>query len=130
MLSGMQPGMQPSGMQHSGMQPGRTQPGPAGNVAVLGAKSADFLACASRTYEVQQLAARVVRCADEADAVLAGLARLELQTWQSPAGRAYRVSVSLQAASLRRSRDALLDAAAAVLRHAQSVTLSAGGPGS
>jgi uncharacterized protein YukE len=98
-------------------------------VAVLGARAADSLACASRTYEVQQLAARVARCADEADAVLASLARLELQSWQSPAGRAYRSTVALQAASLRRSRDALLDAAAAVLRHARNVTLSAGGHG-
>lgn len=82
------------------------------------------------TYEVQQLAARVARCADEADAVLASLARLELETWQSPAGRAYRASVSLQAASLRRSRDGLLDAAAAVLRHARNVTLSGSSPSS
>jgi hypothetical protein len=108
------------------------QPRPAGSVAVLDARAAeaaDSLACASRTYEVQQLSARVGRCADEADAVLASLARLELQTWQSPAGRAYRLSISLQAASLRRSRDALLDAAAAVTRHARNVTLSAGSRG-
>jgi hypothetical protein len=109
------------------------QPRPAGNVAVLDARAAeaaDSLACASRSYEVQQLAARVARCADEADAVLASLSRLELQTWQSPAGRAYRLSIALQAASLRRSRNGLLEAAATVLRHAQNVALSAGGPGS
>jgi hypothetical protein len=93
---------------------------------ILGHDAADALACASRTYEVQQLAARVARCADDVDAVLAALARLELQTWQSPAGRAYRLALSLQAAGLRRSRDALTDAVAVVLRHALNVTLSAG----
>jgi hypothetical protein len=104
-------------------------PGPAGSVAVLGVTAADALACASRSYEVQQLATRVARCADEADSVLAALARLELQSWQSPAGRAYRLTLSLQAAALRRSRDALLEAVAVVRRHAQSVTLSAGRAG-
>ena len=106
-------------------------PGPAGSVAVqdmavqdmavLGVTAADALECASRSYEVQQFAARVARCADEADAVLAALARLELQSWQSPAGRAYRLALSLHAAALRRSRDALLDAVAVVLRHARNV---------
>ncbi|MDF9749783.1 hypothetical protein [Arthrobacter sp. ES3-54] len=95
--------------------------GPAGSVAVLGVTAADALQCASRSYEVQQLAARIARCADEADAVLAALARLELHTWQSPAGRAYRLALSLHAAALRRSRDSLLDAVAVVLRHARNV---------
>jgi hypothetical protein len=91
--------------------------------------AADAAACASRGFEVQQLAARVASCAEQADAVLAGLARLELETWQSPAGRAYRTTLSLQAASLRRARGGLQDAAAVVLRHAQHVTLSSGRPG-
>ncbi|MET3810546.1 hypothetical protein [Arthrobacter sp. UYEF3] len=91
--------------------------------------AADAAACASRSFEVQQLAARVASCAEEADAVLARLGGLELQTWQSPAGRAYRTTISLQAASLRRARGRLHDAAAAVLRHAQNVTLSSGRPG-
>lgn len=91
--------------------------------------AADAAACASRSYEVQQLAARVASCAEQAGAVLAGLGRLELQDWQSPAGRAYRTTLSLQAASLRRARDALADAEAVVLRHAQNVTLSTGRPG-
>lgn len=91
--------------------------------------AADAAACASRSYEVQQLAARIAVCADQADAVLSHLARLELQTWQSPAGRAYRTALSLQAASLRRSRNALQDASAVVLRHAQNVALSSGRPG-
>ena len=105
--------------QGSGMAPG-----PAGSVAVADVTAADALECASRSYEVQQLAARVARCADEADAVLANLARLELQTWQSPAGRAYRLTLTLHAAALRRSRDNLLDAVAVVLRHARNVSLA------
>jgi hypothetical protein len=96
-------------------------PGPAGSVAVFGVTAADALECASRSYEVQQLAGRIAMCADEADAVLAALSRLELQTWQSPAGRAYRLALSLHAAALRRSRDSLLDAVAVVLRHARNV---------
>ncbi|WP_254785470.1 hypothetical protein [Arthrobacter sp. ok362] len=102
--------------QGSGMAPGA-----AASVAVFGVTAADALECASRSYEVQQLAGRVARCADEADAVLSALARLELQTWQSPAGRAYRLALSLHAAALRRSRDSLLDAVAVVLRHARNV---------
>lgn len=104
------------------MMPGSGIPGQAGSVAILGVTAADALECASRSYEVQQLAARVARCADEADAVLAALARLELQTWQSPAGRAYRLTLSLQAAALHRGRDALLEAVAVVLRHARNMT--------
>jgi len=91
--------------------------------------AADAAACASRSSEVQQLAARVAACAEQAGGVLAGLSRLELHSWQSPAGRAYRTTLSLQAASLRRARDGLQDAAAVVLVHAQQVTLSSGRPG-
>ena len=88
--------------------------------------AADALACASRSYEVQLLAGRLAACADRADTVLSQLVRLELQGWQSPAGRAYRSALSLQAASLRRSRDALQEAAAVTLRHARNVALSPG----
>jgi hypothetical protein len=91
--------------------------------------AADSAACASRGAEVQQLAARVAGCADRADAALAQLVREELQGWESPAGRAYRTSLSLQAAALGRSRAALHEAVAAVLRHAQNVALSPGRPG-
>lgn len=86
--------------------------------------AADALACASRSHEVQQLAARLAGCADQADAVLRSLARLELQGWQSPAGRAYRAALTFHAAALRRSRDALQDAVPVVLRHAQNVARS------
>lgn len=113
---------QSNGMtQTSGIAPSGMAPGPAGSVAVFGVTADDALACASRSYEIQQLAVRVARCADETDAVLAALARLELQTWQSPAGRAYRLALSLHAAALRRSRDALVDTVAVVLRHGQTV---------
>ncbi len=91
--------------------------------------AADAAACASRSYEVQQLAARMLGCAEQADAVLGGLGRLELDSWQSPAGRAYRTTLSLHAASLRRARDGLREAAALVSVHAQRVTLSSGRPG-
>ncbi len=84
----------------------------------------DAAACTSRSHEVQELAARVSLCADHVDAALAHLARLELETWQSPAGRAYRTALSGHAAALRNSRNALQDAAAVVLRHARNVMLS------
>ena len=101
----------------------------AGAAPAGGVLASDAAACASRSHEVQQLAARVAASADHTDAALADLVRVELQGWQSPAGRAYRTAVSLQAASLRRSRAALQEAAAAVLRHAQNVALSPGRPG-
>ncbi|KQN89544.1 hypothetical protein ASE96_08245 [Arthrobacter sp. Leaf69] len=91
--------------------------------------ASDAAACASRGHEVQQLAARTAACVDHVDAVLARLVSVELQSWQSPAGRAYRTSLSLQAASLRRSRTALQEAVAAVLRHARNVMLPPGRPG-
>ena len=103
-------------------------PGGGGATAVT-LLASDAAACASRSYEVQQLAARVAACADHADALLARLVCVDLQGWQSPAGRAYRTAVSLQAASLRRSRTTLQEGAAAVLRHARDVALSPGRPG-
>lgn len=95
-----------------------------------GLTAAEAGACASRGYEIQQLAARVAACADRTDAALSQLVRLELQTWQSPAGRAYRTTLSLQAARLRRDRNMLEDAVPVVLRHARNVMVSSGGPGS
>ena len=91
--------------------------------------ASDAAACASRSYEVQQLAARVAACAEDTDAVLARLVCVELHGWQSPAGRAYRTALSLHAASLRRGRTTLEEAVAAVLRHARNVALSPGRPG-
>jgi hypothetical protein len=82
----------------------------------------------SRSYEVQQLAARVAGCAGRAEKVLAGFWEIQLLDWQSPAGRAYRDSVALQAAALGRARERLEDAMASVRRHAQAVGASAGNP--
>jgi MarR-like DNA-binding transcriptional regulator SgrR of sgrS sRNA len=75
----------------------------------------------SRSREVQQLAARVAVCASRAEWVLSGVRATQLLDWQSPAGRAYRGSVALQAAALARARERLQDAGAAVDRHALAV---------
>lgn len=90
---------------------------------------ADAQTCASDSYQIQLLAARVADCADKAEAALAQLAWLELQNWQSPAGRAYRAALLLHSGSLRRNRDAFRDATAAVLRHAGEVMLAPGPAG-
>ena len=86
--------------------------------------AADADSCASRGYEVQQLAARLEFGAGEVERALLRLSQLQLADWQSPAGRAYRVSVGLRAAALRRAREGLDHAALSVRRHAQNVTLS------
>jgi hypothetical protein len=54
------------------------------------------------------------------------LRRIQLDDWQSPAGRAYRTTVALQASALMRARQSLDAAAALILRHSQSVSVSAG----
>lgn len=86
--------------------------------------AADMNTCGSPSYEVQQLAARVASCAGRVEKVLAGFWEIQLLDWQSPAGRAYRDSVALQAAALGRARERLDDAAAAVSRHAHAVSAS------
>ena len=86
--------------------------------------AADMGACMVRSYEIQQLAARVASCASRAEQVLAGFWEIQLLDWQSPAGRAYRDSVALQAVSLGRARERLEDATAAVSRHAHAVSAS------
>ncbi|MFH5879045.1 hypothetical protein [Arthrobacter sp. NA-172] len=93
-------------------------------VMVAGGVDLDSQQCIARGADVQQLAWRLTACADEADAVLAKLAQLQLNQWESPAGRAYRTTMALQAASLRRARDALRAAAAVTLRHSQNVGLN------
>lgn len=105
----------------TGALTGRTTSGTTSDLTAAHAE-----ACVSRSHEIQLLAARLAACADEAEAVLSQLSRLELQGWQSPAGRAYRTALALQAAALRRSRDTLQDAGSSVLRHARNVALSAG----
>jgi hypothetical protein len=86
--------------------------------------AADLNQCASRSFEVQRLAARIEAGIAEIESVLPRLSQLELADWQSPAGRAYRLSVGLQAASLRRAKEQLDRAAAAVRHHAQNVAAS------
>jgi hypothetical protein len=92
-----------------------------GILIAAGVTEPDALQCVSRGAEIQKLGWRMSVCADQADAVLAKLAQLQLEQWESPAGRAYRTTLAVQAAALRRGRDALREAAAATLRHAQKV---------
>ncbi|WP_461164246.1 hypothetical protein [Arthrobacter sp. R4-81] len=84
----------------------------------------DLNQCASRSYEVQLLAGRVEAGITEVETVHRRLSQLELTSWESPAGRAYRLSVGLQAAALRRAMEKLNQAAAAVRYHAQNVAES------
>ncbi|WP_458108242.1 hypothetical protein M1D51_01345 [Arthrobacter sp. R3-55] len=84
----------------------------------------DPLECASRSHEVQRLAWRIKTCVDQADAVLASLRRIQLNDWQSPAGRAYRTTIALHASALMRARESMDAAVALVLRHSQNVSVS------
>ncbi|BCW21029.1 hypothetical protein NtRootA9_37370 [Arthrobacter sp. NtRootA9] len=65
------------------------------------------------------LVRRLASCAVQVEEVLAGLRDIQLINWQSPAGRAYRDTVSRQGAALRLAADALEGAKAAVARHAE-----------
>ncbi|MCZ9882024.1 hypothetical protein [Arthrobacter sp. B2a2-09] len=94
-----------------------------GILMAAGGTDLDSQQCISRGAEIKKLGWRIGLCADHADAALARLAQLQLEQWESPAGRAYRTTLALQAASLRRGRDALREAAAATLRHARNVAL-------
>ncbi|MDV8149823.1 hypothetical protein [Arthrobacter sp. B10-11] len=86
--------------------------------------AADANACASRSFEVQQLAWRVASFAYNLDTLTLRFGRVELSEWQSPAGQAYRTAVSLQAAALGRARERLMAASDAVLRHSQQVPVA------
>ncbi|WP_258803967.1 hypothetical protein [Pseudarthrobacter sp. NS4] len=86
---------------------------------------------AQRSIEVQQLAARMTLCETRTEEVLAALWDIQLAEWQSPAGQAYRNSLSLQAAAIRRAADRLHEAAAAAACHARAILSSEcsyGGP--
>jgi hypothetical protein len=78
-----------------------------------------------RAAQVEQLAVRVASCIGRAEEVLAGFREIQLLEWESPAGRAYRDTVSLQSTALRRALEALVEAKAAVERHARE-TFTAG----
>ncbi|KUM36654.1 hypothetical protein AR689_17905 [Arthrobacter sp. EpRS71] len=84
----------------------------------------DPLECASRSHEVQRLAWRMQSCVDHVDTVLSSLRRVQVEDWLSPAGRAYRTTVALQASALMRARESVEAAVALVLRHSQSVSVS------
>ena len=95
----------------------------ANTLAATGA-SYDPGQCALYGAEVQELAWRVARCADEADAVVSRLGQLLMEQWLSPAGRAYRSALAIRAAELRRARDALREASAVVMHHSTRLAVA------
>jgi hypothetical protein len=74
--------------------------------------------------EVQELARKVAHCADRTEEILTGFHEIQLSDWESPAGKAYRDSVSLQAVAVRRALDRLREASAAVAAHALAALTS------
>lgn len=76
--------------------------------------------------DVRQLATRMARCAEEADAALSQLGQVQMRQWQSPAGRAYRNVVATHVSELRRARDALREASASVLQQAAKAAVPTG----
>ncbi|MDQ0730319.1 hypothetical protein [Arthrobacter sp. B1I2] len=76
------------------------------------------------SLEVQALGRRVAQCSDRAEEVLAGFHEIQLVNWESPAGQAYRNSVGLQAAAVRRALDRIREASAAVDAHARAALTS------
>lgn len=85
----------------------------------------DLQADMLRAAQLDQLADRMAACLVRAEEVLAGFRDIQLLQWESPAGRAYRDSVSLQAVALRRSLESLIEARAAVARHSQETLVAA-----
>jgi hypothetical protein len=83
--------------------------------------AADAEHCSFRSHEVRLLAGRVSACCDEADYLLGRFHSVQMLEWESPAGRAYRNSLALQASALGRAREQLRVASAAILRHAHEV---------
>ncbi|MBX7443126.1 MULTISPECIES: hypothetical protein [unclassified Arthrobacter] len=73
---------------------------------------------------VQELAARLARCAGRTEEVLNGFREIQMLEWQSPAGQAYRDAVSLQAVAVRRAVDRLHEASVAVAAHARAALTS------
>ncbi|MFF1882045.1 hypothetical protein ACFVVC_11325 [Pseudarthrobacter sp. NPDC058196] len=82
------------------------------------------------SLEIQELGRRVAQCCHMADDVLAGFQEIQLANWESPAGQAYRDSVSLQAVAVRRALDRLREASAAVAAHASAALTAECSPGS
>lgn len=69
---------------------------------------------------VQEVGRKVAQCSDRTEEVLAGFHAIQLVDWESPAGQAYRDSVSLQAVAVRRALDRIREASAAVAVHARA----------
>ena len=82
------------------------------------------------SLEVQEVGRKVAQCSDSAEGVLAGFHDIQLSDWESPAGKAYRDSVSLQAVAVRRTLDRLREASAAVAAHALATLTSECSPDS
>ncbi|MDQ0771432.1 hypothetical protein QF031_004181 [Pseudarthrobacter defluvii] len=79
---------------------------------------------------VEEVGRKVAQCADSAEEVLAGFHEIQLASWESPAGQAYRNSVSLQAVAVRRALDRIREASAAVAAHARAALMSECSPDS
>ena len=69
---------------------------------------------------VQEVGRKVSQSSDRTEEVLAGFHEIQMADWQSPAGQAYRDSVSLQAVAVRRALDRIREASAAVAVHARA----------
>lgn len=82
------------------------------------------------SLEVQELGRRVAQCCHTAEEVLAGFHDIQLANWESPAGQAYRDSVSLQAVAVRRALDRVREASVAVAAHASAALTAECSPGS
>jgi len=73
---------------------------------------------------IQEVGRKVAQCSDRTEEVLAGFHEIQLLDWESPAGKAYRNSVSLQAVAVRRALDRIREASAAVAAHASAALTS------
>ena len=73
---------------------------------------------------VEEVGRQVSTCSTSAEEALAGFHEIQLTDWQSPAGQAYRDSVSLQAVAARRALDRIREASAAVAAHARAALTS------
>lgn len=73
---------------------------------------------------VQEVGRKLAQCSDRAEEVLGGFHEIQLAEWESPAGQAYRNSVSLQAVAVRRALDRIREASAAVAVHARAALTS------
>jgi len=81
------------------------------------------------SLEVKSVERKVEQCAGTVDEILDGFHAIQMVDWQSPAGRAYRDAVSLQAVAVRRAVERIRDAAAAVAAHATAALTSDCSPG-